>query len=135
MLWSSWKQGPANLQHDVVACRAGVDVERSSLAVLTMCSGVQIKNVAAASNAALQHDVAFLQRETLELQSKLERSLQSFDTIQQEAQAVEGEVIDEVNPLPPCAAALQNLALLHCWSMRDLRPCGLLGPVMREGAE
>ncbi|KAL3150332.1 hypothetical protein ABBQ32_000177 [Trebouxia sp. C0010 RCD-2024] len=56
----------------------------------------QIKNVAAASNAALQHDVAFLQRETLELQSKLERSLQSFDTIQQEAQAVEGEVIDEV---------------------------------------
>lgn len=61
-----------------------------------MCCGVQIKNVASASNAALQHDVAFLQRETQELQSKLERNLQSFDTVQQEAQAVEGEVVDEV---------------------------------------
>ena len=57
---------------------------------------MQIKNVAAASNAALQHDVAFLQKETQELQTKLEKSLQSFDTVQQEAQAVEGEVVDEV---------------------------------------
>lgn len=56
----------------------------------------QIKNVAAASNAALQHDVASLKRETEEMQSKLESSLQSFDTVQQEAQAVEGEVVDEV---------------------------------------
>ncbi|DBA79311.1 TPA: hypothetical protein ACH3X2_007790 [Trebouxia sp. C0005] len=56
----------------------------------------QIKNVAAASNAALQHDVASLKRETAEMQSKLERSLQSFDTVQQQAQAVEGEVVDEV---------------------------------------
>ena len=65
------------------------------------CAGAQIKNVAAASNAALQHDVAFLQRETQELQSKLERSLQGFDTVQQEAQAVEGEVVDEVSVLQP----------------------------------
>lgn len=57
---------------------------------------LQIKNVAAASNAALQHDVASLKRETAEMQSKLERSLQSFDTVQQQAQAVEGEVVDEV---------------------------------------
>ena len=57
---------------------------------------MQIKNVAAASDAALQHDVAFLQKETQELQTKLEESLQSFDTVQQDAQAVEGEVVDEV---------------------------------------
>ncbi|DBA78877.1 hypothetical protein WJX77_008617 [Trebouxia sp. C0004] len=56
----------------------------------------QIKNVAAASNVALQHDVASLKRETEEMQSKLERSLQSFETVQQEAQSVEGEVVDEV---------------------------------------
>lgn len=61
--------------------------------------GVQIRNVAAASNAALQHDVTSLQRESEELQGKLERSLQSFDTVQQEAQAVEGEVVDEVGPV------------------------------------
>jgi hypothetical protein len=63
---------------------------------------LQIKNVAAASNAALQHDVASLKRETEEMQSKLERSLQSFDTVQQEAQAVEGEVVDEVCLLTLC---------------------------------
>ena len=63
---------------------------------------LQIKNVAAASNAALQHDVASLKRETEEMQSKLERSLQSFDTVQQEAQAVEGEVVDEVCRLTLC---------------------------------
>ena len=57
---------------------------------------LQIKNVAAASNAALQHDVASLQKETQEMQNKLDCSLQSFDAVQQEAQAVEGEVVDEV---------------------------------------
>lgn len=59
---------------------------------------MQIKNVAAASNAALQHDMAALQQETEEMQCKLEQSLQSFDMVQQEAQAVEGEVVDEVQP-------------------------------------
>ncbi len=71
---------------------------------------LQIKNVAAASNAALQHDVASLKRETEEMQSKLERSLQSFDTVQQEAQAVEGEVVDEVCLLTP-SSVLTNLPL------------------------
>ena len=66
---------------------------------LTLHCAMQIKNVAAASNAALQHDVAFLQKETQELQTKLEESLQSFDTVQQDAQAVEGEVVDEVTSL------------------------------------
>ena len=63
---------------------------------------LQIKNAAAASNAALQHDVAALQRETQEMQSKLEQTVQSFDTVQQEAQAVEGEVVDEVRLLLSC---------------------------------
>ena len=63
---------------------------------------LQIKNVAAASNAALQHDVVSLKRETEEMQSKLESSLESFDTVQQEAQAVEGEVVDEVCLLTLC---------------------------------
>ena len=58
---------------------------------------MQIKNVAAASNAALQHDVASLQKETREMQSRLERSLESFDNVHKEAQAVEGEVVDEVS--------------------------------------
>ena len=69
---------------------------------------LQIKNVAAASNAALQHDVASLKRETEEMQSKLERSLQSFDTVQQEAQAVEGEVVDEVCLLTLCLFSLMS---------------------------
>lgn len=73
---------------------------------------MQIKNVAAASNAALQHDVAFLQKETQELQAKLEKSLQSFDTVQQEAQAVEGEVVDEVQLLSSFFVSLILVALL-----------------------
>lgn len=88
---------------------------------LTVSAELQIKNVAAASNAALQHDVAFLQKETQNMQSKLERSLQGFETVQQEAQAVEGEIVDEVRSLAliPCAA-LQSL--LCCCSIFRLRP-------------
>lgn len=78
---------------------------------------MQIKNVAAASNAALQHDVASLQKETLELQTKLEKSLQSFDTVQQEAQAVEGEVVDEVrcSPLPLFLSSWSHCCFLHLY--------------------
>ena len=67
---------------------------------------MQIKNVAAASNAALQHDVEALQKETQEMQSKLEKSLQSFDAVQEEAQAVEGEVVDEVRLYRACILLL-----------------------------
>ncbi len=83
---------------------------------------LQIKNVAAASNAALQHDVASLKRETEEMQSKLESSLQSFDTVQQEAQAVEGEVVDEVCLLILCLFShmfiwqdFTSVSVCHMW--------------------
>ena len=61
-------------------------------------TSLQVRNVAAASNAALQHDVAALQAETEQMQSKLGSTLASFDRVQQDAQAVEGEVVDEVHP-------------------------------------
>lgn len=81
---------------------------------LTVHDWMQIKNVAAASNAALQHDVASLQKETQQLQTKLEKSLQSFDTVQQEAQAVEGEVVDEVQLF---SSFFVSLILFHCCSL------------------
>ena len=84
-----------------------------------MHCGTQIKNVAAASNAALQHDVAFLQKETQELQTKLKESLQSFDTVQQDAQAVEGEVVDEVTSFPSSTLLLILITLLLCPSTRQ----------------
>ena len=52
--------------------------------------------MAAAGNAALQHDVSALQAETEQMQSRLASTLASFDRVQQDAQAVEGEVVDEV---------------------------------------
>ena len=82
---------------------------------------MQIKNVAAASNAALQRDVAFLQKETQELQSKLEKSLQSFDTVQQEAQAVEGEVVDEVRLFSSTfVSSVSDCILALCMSLELL---------------
>ncbi len=93
---------------------------------------LQIKNVAAASNAALQHDVASLKRETEEMQSKLERSLQSFDTVQQEAQAVEGEVVDEVCLLTLCLFSLmstwQHFTSVSVVHLFFLRSSGLCSP-------
>lgn len=86
--------------------------------VLTVHCGAQIKNVAAASNAALQHDVAFLQKETQELQTKLEENLQSFDTVQQDAQAVEGEVVDEVTPCASSTLLSVLITMLLCPSPR-----------------
>ncbi len=79
---------------------------------VTIWVSLQIKNVAAASNTALQHDAASLQKETEELQSKLERSLQSFDTVQQEAQAVEGEVVDEVSLYSQAAVTAHGLSCI-----------------------
>ena len=81
--------------------------------------GTQVKNVAAASNAALQHDVAFLQKETQELQSKLEESLQSFDTVQQDARAVEGEVVDEVTSVSSSTFLLILITMSLCPSTRQ----------------
>jgi len=57
---------------------------------------IQVHNVAAASNAALQQDVKTLQEETEKLTAELEDSLAQFDVVQQEANQVEGEVVDEV---------------------------------------
>ena len=54
-------------------------------------------NVAAASNAALQQDVQTLQEETAKLQTELEDVLEQFDGIQQEANEVETQVVDEVS--------------------------------------
>lgn len=53
--------------------------------------------MAATSNAALQLDVSALQAETEQMQSELASTLTSFDKVQQDAQAVEGEVVDEVH--------------------------------------
>ena len=61
------------------------------------CTRLQVHNVAAASNAALQQDVKTLQEETEKLTAELEDVLQQFDVVQQEANQVEGEVVDEVN--------------------------------------
>ena len=57
---------------------------------------MQVHNVAAASNAALQQDVKTLQEETEKLTAELEDVLERFDVFQQEANQVEGEVVDEV---------------------------------------
>ena len=57
----------------------------------------QVHNVAAASNAALQQDVQTLQEETAKLQPELEDVLEQFDGIQQEANEVETQVVDEVS--------------------------------------
>ena len=57
---------------------------------------LQVRNVAAASNAALQQDVKTLQEETEKLTAELEDVLEQFDVVQQEANQVEGEVVDEV---------------------------------------
>lgn len=54
--------------------------------------------MAAASNAALQQDVKSLQEETGKLQAELEDVLNQFDGMQQEANQVEIEVVDEVSP-------------------------------------
>ena len=53
--------------------------------------------MAAASNAALQQDVQTLQEETAKLQTELEDVLEQFDGIQQEANEVETQVVDEVS--------------------------------------
>ena len=58
---------------------------------------LQVRNVAAASNAALQQDVKTLQEETEKLTAELEDVLEQFDVVQQEANQVEGEVVDEVS--------------------------------------
>jgi hypothetical protein len=55
-----------------------------------------VRNVAAASNAALRQDVQTLQAETEKLQKELESVLVQFHDIQQEADLVEHEVVDEV---------------------------------------
>ena len=77
---------------------------------LELACRLQIKNVAAASNAALQRDVASLQTETQEMQDRLQRNLQSFDLVQQGAQAVEGEVVDEARLFTSA------LGKLHVWN-------------------
>lgn len=64
---------------------------------LRRCAGVQVHNVAAASNAALQQDVKTLQEETEKLTAELEDVLEQFDGLQHEANQVEGEVVDEVS--------------------------------------
>lgn len=72
-----------------------------------------MRNVSAASNAALQHDVTALQQESEQLQARLAATLASFDQVQQDAQAVEGEVVDEVRkPLKLCPALLVPQPLL-----------------------
>ena len=107
--------------------RADIPMQQVSLclpfAVAVVCQSVclsedvyllQIKNVTAASSAALQHDVASLQQETQEMQNKVERSLQSFETVQHEAQAVEGEVVDEVTPFILHPLLCCCLYCVHC---------------------
>ena len=70
--------------------------------------------MAAASNAALQRDVNSLQSETQEMQDRLQRNLQSFDTVQQEAQAVEGEVVDEVRLFNGLLCIYCEIAYAEC---------------------
>ena len=72
---------------------------------------VQVHNVAAASNAALQQDVKTLKEETEKLQDELSDVLEQFDGVQQEANQIEGEVVDEVGALlgPCCSCACRLL--------------------------
>lgn len=66
---------------------------------------MQVHNVAAASNAALQQDVKTLQEDTEKLQDELTDVLEQFDGVQQEADQVKGEVVDEVGAqLGPCCS-------------------------------
>lgn len=53
--------------------------------------------MAAASNAALHQDVKTLQSEAEKLQKELESVLVQFHEVQQEAELIEHEVVDEVS--------------------------------------
>ena len=57
---------------------------------------MQVRNVAAASDAALRQDCAALAAEAGKLARELEEVLGQFDEVQAEADAVEHEVVDEV---------------------------------------
>ena len=63
----------------------------------TTCNAcAQVRNVKCASAAALCQDVSKLQAEADALSAELEDVLGQFDAVQTDADAVEGEVVDEV---------------------------------------
>lgn len=64
-----------------------------------MCTGplrLQVQNVALASHASLQADMDTLQATIARLQGELGSVLGEFSTLQDEAQQIEGVVVDEV---------------------------------------
>lgn len=69
----------------------------------TRADRAQIKNVTDTSAAALQQDVEELQRDADAIQQKLQDTLDKFEDVQQEAQQIESDVVDEVHRPPmPC---------------------------------
>ena len=58
---------------------------------------LQIQNVSCTYEAALKRDVEDLQAEAGKLQAELEDTLAKFDGVQQQAEEVEAEVVDEVS--------------------------------------
>ncbi len=68
----------------------------------------QVRNVATATNAALQQDVQTLQEEAEKLQNELEDVLTQFDSVQQEADHIEQEVVDEVRFMQRLSCSMQH---------------------------
>lgn len=60
---------------------------------------LQIFNGATTGLAVLQHSAAEIERENAELTEKLRCTLQRFDTIQNDANQIEQDVIDNVSPI------------------------------------
>ena len=60
---------------------------------------MQVRNVAAASHGALRQDAAALAAEAERLGDELNAVLGSFDELQRDVAALEGEVTDEARPL------------------------------------
>ena len=58
---------------------------------------VQVQNVACTYEAALRQGVEELQAEAGKLRAELEDTLAKFDVVQQQAEEVEAEVVDEVS--------------------------------------
>lgn len=64
-----------------------------------LCYGrLQVQNVARASRASLEADMATLQAKIGHLQGELASVLGEFQGLQDEAQLIEGVVVDEVRP-------------------------------------
>lgn len=76
--------------------------------------GLQVQNVALASQASLVADMATLQTQISKLQSELGQVLGEFRSLQAEAQDIEGGVVDEVSMLQETQHHCRSWQTLVC---------------------